>query len=104
MSRNPDFDNALEIMKDIHDKKNHDYASDNNPFANFEVVARITGLPVDTVFKVLLAVKEARLEELLSSDKTPNFESISDTYKDQAVYAALRYSYKLKAERIQVKK
>ena len=34
MARNPDFDDALEQLKELHDKKNQDYCGSNNPYAN----------------------------------------------------------------------
>lgn len=82
-------------MQDLHNKKNQDYASDNNPYSNFETAARVAGVSPQEVFKVLIGVKLARLYELEGKGKTPNFESIEDTWKDLAVYAAMGYSYLL---------
>jgi hypothetical protein len=93
MSRNPKFDAYLENMREIHDKKNSDYADDANPYSNFEGAARIAGVTVDTVFHVLLGVKMERLRQLVSG-KEPNFESLDDTVLDLANYAALWGSYR----------
>ena len=96
MTRNPKFNKALQIMRDVHDKKNQDYASDDNPYSNFEIAATVAGVSPKVVFKVLMGIKLARLAELEDKSKVPNFESIEDTWKDLAVYAAMGFSYELK--------
>lgn len=97
MADNPKFRMLLTEMQELHDVKNHDYAEDGNPYSNFEYAARLadgfTG--TDAVFAVLIGVKLARLRELLSKGKAPNNESIGDTRRDLAVYAALWASYAL---------
>lgn len=96
MPRNPKFEALLDEMREVHESKNRDYASDENPYSNFEVAARIAGLfpdPIDQVFATLVGVKLARLAELKGKGKMPNNESIADTQLDLAVYAALWASY-----------
>jgi hypothetical protein len=84
-------------MVATHQKKSHDYATVDNPYSNFETAATLAGVDVDTVFRVLMGIKMARLRELLGpSTREPNFESVQDTRKDLAVYAALYASYFLK--------
>ena len=78
------FKELLDLLK----KKNNDYAEDNNCFSNFEYCADKTDISVENVFMVFLAVKLARLKELLSGKETKN-ESIIDTLKDMANYAVL---------------
>ena len=90
---NPKFNKLIEKIKIIHDKKNSDYATAENPFSNFEEAAEFAGVTVDQVFATLIGIKEARLKELTSSGKQPNNESIQDTRLDAAVYAVLRASY-----------
>lgn len=75
-------------MRAVHDAKNHDYARDDDPLSNFRFAATVAGVPMDTVFRVLLGVKLARLDELLKG-KTPKHESIDDSLLDLSVYAAL---------------
>ena len=41
MARNREFDDALDELKMLHDAKNHDYATAENPYKNLEGVARI---------------------------------------------------------------
>lgn len=86
--RNPAFEAHLERMRQIHEAKNHDYAADGDPLSNFKLAASVAGCPVDTVFRVLIGVKLARLDELLKG-KEPKHESIDDSVLDLSVYAAL---------------
>lgn len=87
--RNQYFDEVLNEMQDVHDKKNADYASDEDPFSNFTGVASATGLSVDMVFFTMIGIKVMRLKELVGVGKDPNFESVDDTILDLANYAAI---------------
>jgi len=91
--KNPKFDAHLQRMREIHNAKNDDYASDDNPFSNFELSARVANCSIDTVFRVLIGVKLARLDELLKG-KTPKHESIDDSLLDLSVYSSLWASYR----------
>lgn len=76
---------------DIHYKKNHDYASEDNPFSNFERAAIIASWftkPIDQVFASLVGIKLARAAELCNGT-TPNNESLNDTFMDQTNYSGL---------------
>lgn len=86
--QNPKFTDHLERMAAVHDAKNHDYAEAGDPLSNFKFAATVAGTDTDTVFRVLLGVKLARLNELLKG-KTPKHESIDDSLLDLSVYAAL---------------
>ena len=79
----------------IHDKKNADYAQDDNPFSNFERAATLVdwfNKPIDQVFACMVGIKLARLAELRNG-KTPNNESIRDSHMDLINYAALWGAY-----------
>lgn len=93
MARNPKFDAHLLRMARVHDAKNTDYAADGNPYSNFELAATMAGCSTDTVFRVLIGVKMARLDELLKG-KIPKHESVEDSLLDLSVYAALWASYR----------
>jgi hypothetical protein len=93
MAHNPAFHALLSRMGETHDKKNHDYAEDGNPYSNFEFAAQFAGVSVQQVFDVMIGIKQARLLVLTQSGKEPNNESIEDTRLDQAVYATLKASY-----------
>lgn len=61
---NKKFDKVLDIMRDLHKRKNSDYAKTDNPYSNFEFAARIaSGFtdPVDKVFATMIGIKLARL-------------------------------------------
>lgn len=89
--KNPAFNNLMDSIKELHDKKNHDYATEDNPYSNFEVAALLVNLftdSVDQVFAGRIGDKLARLGQLLSG-KEPNFESVEDTMKDITTLCAI---------------
>lgn len=79
------FQECLTIVQ----SKAKDYANDNDCFCNFKHIASMSKLPVWQTFMVFMCCKIARLNELLSSSKEPNNESIEDSLKDLINYAAL---------------
>lgn len=91
-TKNPRFNRALQRMQETHDAKSHDYATDVNPYANFDfaqtVAARFQA-PHDHVFATMVGIKLARLGELLGRGKTPKHESIDDSFLDLANYVVL---------------
>lgn len=84
-------------MKAIHEKKNQDYAGNNNPFENFERSAEVMKWfdnDIDKAFVCLITTKLARLATLLNNkERNPNNESIEDSYLDLSTYCALWSSY-----------
>jgi hypothetical protein len=92
---NPRVKMLLHELDELHDRKNNDYAQDENPYSNFEEAAQFAAgfTGVDAVFAVLIGIKMARLRELTRSAKTPNNESIADTRKDLAMYGVLWASF-----------
>lgn len=91
--RNPAFNQLLDDMKALHESKNSDYAVDGSPYSNFEFAAQAAGVTVEQVFRVMIGIKLARLQALRGAGKAPNHESLADTERDLAVYAALMASY-----------
>ncbi len=88
--------NSLKRQAEIHIKKNTDYSVNTNPFSNFEFAALVSeGFqnPVDKVFATLVAVKLARIQVLSVPDKTPNNESLQDSFDDLCVYAGMWGAY-----------
>lgn len=94
MAHNARFVALLKEMRELHDRKNADYAMPGDPLSNF----RQAGVLVDTfreagaegidlVFAALVGIKLARLAQL--SRRAPLNESRQDTQRDLAVYAAL---------------
>lgn len=92
MSRIPEFIRALDIMKEVHLKKNEDYASSDNPFSNFDhstLGLTLFPKPRDGSFAWPIYTKLARLSTLLNKSEGANNESIEDTFIDIANYILL---------------
>lgn len=81
----------LDSVYDTLDKKGNDYASDKNPFSNFTNTATVCQIPVEKVFTVMMCIKINRIVELIGHPATN--ESILDSVKDLAGYAALLDNY-----------
>lgn len=97
MSRIPEFTELMNSISLIHDKKNRDYASAENPFSNFERSAELMSWfkdENDKAFVSLIGTKLARLAELLQEDKVPNNESIDDSFLDLSTYCILWGAYR----------
>ena len=94
MAIHQDFDSLLDLMKDIHDDKNSDYAGDVDPLANF-TIAEEFGVPAWLGCLVRLSDKFSRIKVLARKefiDKLPpavEGEKIEDTLLDLANYALL---------------
>jgi len=102
LSRNPEFHELLDKMKQTHDAKSHDYADDSNVFSNFEYAANVAEVTVDQVFLVLIGVKIARLQQLLKG-KEPKNESLNDTFLDLTNYCAIWSSRNIKMQKNRIK-
>ena len=87
------FTELLNEIQTLHDSKAHDYAKDSDRFSNFKEASAYSHVEVNKVFEVLLGIKQARLNELTSSGKSPNNESIRDTMLDRCVYSILALQF-----------
>jgi hypothetical protein len=89
----PEFYKILEEMAELHNRKSHDYASDNNPFGNYIFSGQVGQLfahsPTDLGFVTRLFEKVYRLANLEGSGRTAKNESIDDTERDLCVIMAL---------------
>lgn len=74
-------------------KKANDYASNTDCFSNFKFISQICKVPIEKTFLQFLAVKIARLSELVGESKEVRNESIEDTLKDLANYSCLMAIY-----------
>jgi hypothetical protein len=93
--RIPEFIELLDASRAIHLKKNQDYANANNPFSNFERSAELISWfsnPNDKSFVALIGTKLARIAEL-SDGRTPNNESLDDSFLDLLTYVGLWAAY-----------
>ena len=89
MARNREFDDELDALKMLHDAKNHDYATEENPYKNLEKVSAI-GIEPWRGIVIRLMDKFSRLEEYcVKGELAIKSEGIEDTYKDIAVYSTL---------------
>jgi len=89
MARNRKFDDVLDELKMLHDAKNHDYATADNPYKNLEGVKRI-GIEPWRGIVIRLMDKFERLEGFCRTrELAVKNESIEDTFKDIAIYSTL---------------
>ncbi len=87
MARNKEFDDALDELKMLHDAKNHDYATAENPYKNLEGVSRIGIEPWRGII-IRLMDKFERVEQYCSNGELAiKSEGMEDTFKDIAVYS-----------------
>ncbi len=89
----PIFYDLLDKMAEIHDKKSHDYASNNDPYGNYYFAGQLSQLFAssykDAGFVGRLAEKLYRLANLESNSKIPQNESVEDTEIDICVIVIL---------------
>lgn len=85
--RNPAFVALIDEIKDLHEAKNSDYASDADPLSNFRR-SEAFGVPAFKGVLVRLSDKWSRIEQL-TSGKVPKNESLRDSLIDSAVYSLL---------------
>ena len=89
MSRNVEFDDALDELKMLHDAKNHNYATEKNPYKNLEGVSRI-GIEPWRGIVIRLMDKFERVEQYCTNGELAiKSEGMEDTFKDIAVYSTL---------------
>ena len=89
MARNREFDDALDELEMLHDAKNHDYATAENPYKNLEGVERI-GIEAWRGIVIRLMDKFERVEQYCTNGELAiKSEGMEDTFKDIAVYSTL---------------
>ena len=77
--------------------KANDYAKQGDCFSNFKFIAQVCQIPIEKTFLQFIAVKLARLTELMGG-KVEHNESIDDTLRDLCNYTCLLYLWR-KSER-----
>lgn len=88
----PTFYKLLETMAELHDRKSHDYASDDNPSGNYHFAGMLSKLfvnPDDAGFIGRIGEKLYRLANLENNGKIAKNETIQDTELDVCVIIAL---------------
>lgn len=89
MARNKEFDDALDELKMLHDAKNHDYATAENPYKNLEGVSRIGIEPWRGIVIRLMDKFERVQQYCINGELAIKSEGMEDILKDIAVYSTL---------------
>ncbi len=93
MNGSPIFYELLKSMTELHDRKSHDYASNDDPYGNYRFAGMIASMfshsPDDMGFVGRLAEKIYRLANLEKGGKIPKNETIEDTELDICVITTL---------------
>jgi len=85
----PRFYELLDEMKDLHSRKNSDYATDEEPLSNLRQCERL-GIPAWKGALVRLMDKWDRTVKVANKGKAAvTSESLKDTLMDTAVYSLL---------------
>jgi hypothetical protein len=90
LNPNDPFEGPLANLVMLQRMKRADYASDDNPFKNFDANAAALGLPNYTALedcKSMVFRKLGRINNLRGRD--PRNETVEDSYQDLVVYAIL---------------
>ena len=89
MARNREFDDALDELKMLHDAKNVDYSTLENPYKNLQATERI-GVEAWKGIVIRLMDKFSRLEEYcVKGELAIKSEGIDDTFAGIAFYSIL---------------
>jgi hypothetical protein len=91
-SGSPIFYGMLQSMAELHDRKSHDYASNDNPFENYHFAGKMSKLfdnPDDAGFIGRIGEKLYRLANLENNNKSARNESVEDTENDLCVIMVL---------------
>ena len=85
--RNPKFHELLKEIAELHDKKNTDYASEQDCLSNLRGCSRL-GLPPVVGTVIRMQDKWGRIENFFQNGDLKN-ESLRDSFIDNAVYSLL---------------
>lgn len=89
------FKEVLNKMLETTTRKNKDYASDGDAFANFEMVEKLTQGKVSTLMGIFIRKTDKLQRAINLESKDPDVveESQADTLLDDAVYSIMAYIY-----------
>lgn len=82
------FYELLDTIADLHERKNNNYASDNDPLSNLRLCESF-GVPATMGTMVRMSDKWSRLTELMKGKQDLVGESMTDTLMDLAIYSLL---------------
>lgn len=95
MAENPKFNKLLEELRDLHERKNDNYARTGDPLSNLKACERIacpscgTPIPAWVGVAIRLTDKWERYMNLLSGVPDRVGEDVKETVRDQTVYSML---------------
>ena len=83
------FYEILEQIKELHDKKRHDYGANEDIFANFRL-SELSGIPAWQGSVVRMGDKYARMSNFIKKGEFKfKEENIKDTLMDMAIYSLI---------------
>ncbi len=83
------FHEILKQIKELHDKKQHDYGANQDIFANFRL-SELSGIPAWQGSVVRMGDKYARIANFINKGEFKfKEESIKDTLMDMAIYSLI---------------
>ena len=83
------FYEILDVIKELHDKKRHDYGANEDIFANFRL-SELSGISAWKGSVVRMGDKYARISNFIKKgDFKFKEESIKDTLMDMAIYSLI---------------
>ena len=79
----------LDVIKNLHDQKRHDYGANEDIFANFRL-SELSGIPAWQGSVVRMGDKYARISNFIKKGEFKfKEESIKDTLMDMAIYSLI---------------
>lgn len=88
-----EFEHRLTNMYNTMKKKNADYANDDNPFGNFELVENMWLATLEEWIMVRMSDKMSRIANLLNREAQVKDEAVTDTLLDLANYSVILNIY-----------
>ena len=83
------FYEIIDVIKNLHDQKRHDYGANEDIFANFRL-SELSGIPAWQGSVVRMGDKYARISNFIKKgDFKFKEESIKDTLMDMAIYSLI---------------
>ena len=88
LAGHPRFYEIIEEMKDLHSRKNSNYAEDGDPLSNLKA-SEAFDIPGHIGTMVRMSDKWSRLVQLMKGKQDKVGESVKDTLLDLAIYSVL---------------
>jgi hypothetical protein len=91
--RDEKFKEYLKEMLELHNKKSHDYAKNEDKFSNFKMCEELGICTTEEGFIVRITDKVCRISQLLKKTGRVQDEKITDTLLDLAIYSLILREY-----------